>query len=154
MNDSTLKNQFNVTYTIYAALLFGQVFFFAIALYAVENGIRHPDAALDEIFKILIPVFGILAMFGSYKFYNFKISSITGETTLLQKLNHFRTIKIIQWAILEGAGFFSLVAFLLTSNYFYIIVFLFIMGFNLLSRPSKENFFADFKISQADKSLF
>ena len=35
MSDPALKNQFNVTNIIYTALLSGQVFFFAIAMYIV-----------------------------------------------------------------------------------------------------------------------
>ena len=153
MSDPALKNQFNVTNIIYTALLSGQVFFFAIAMYIVEKGMRQPDPALDEIFKILVPVVGILSMFGSYKYYSFKIVTIPRENTLIQKIAEFRTIKIVQWAILEGAGFLSLIAFLLTGNYFYVIVLLFLIGYNFLSRPSKEIFINDCKISGADKSL-
>lgn len=153
VGDSNIKNQFNVLLKIYGSLIFGQILFFAVAMYFVEGQGGQLDASLDEVFKILVPVFGIFSMFGAYKIYDIKISRIKNESTLLQKIQEFRTIKIIQWAVLEGAAFLSIVAFMYTGNYFHIIVFLFVMGFNFLYRPSKESFFDGVKISEADKSL-
>lgn len=152
-NNPDLKSQFNVLYTIYTALVIGQLLFFAVSIFLIESGKLQPDQSLNGVFNILIPVLGILSMFGSYRLYNFKVATIKSGLNVLQKLEQFRTIKIIQWAVLEGAGFFSLVAFLLTGNYLYVVVFLFLIGYTILNRPIKENFINDCKISGTDKSL-
>lgn len=153
MNTPELKNRFNIVYIIYSALISGQLIFFIISYYLVENKLTETDQSVDEIFKILVPVIGIISMFVSYKLYNSKVSGYKESKELIQKLNFYLNNKIIQWAMLEGAGFLSLVAFLITGNYFYVIIFLFIIGFFILARPSKENFFLDFKISGSDKAL-
>ena len=154
MNNLKLKNRFNVIYIIYGALIFGQLIFFVISYYLIENKLTETNQSVDGIFKILIPVVGIISMFVSYKLYNSRVSGYKESKELIQKLSFYLSNKIIQWAILEGSGFLSLVAFLTTGNYFYVIIFLFVIGFLILTRPSKENFFNDLKVSGSDRSLF
>lgn len=152
MNKTNGKNQFNTILIIYSGIVIGLLFFFAISYYLVENKMIESNQEPDGVLRILIPVIGIIAMFLSYKLYNSKISSSEKYKELSQKLSQYRTIKIIQWAILEGACFLSLIAFLITGSYFYIIVFLFLIGFIVLVRPSKENFINDFKVNGIDKN--
>ncbi len=154
MNNPELKNRFNVIFIIYGALISGQFIFSIISYYLVENKLTETDQTIDGIFKILVPVVGIISMFVSRKLYNSKVSAYKESKELMQKLNFYLNSKIIQWAMLEGAGLLSLVAFLITGNYFYVIIFLLIIGFFILTRPSKENFFNDFRVSGSDKNLF
>jgi|SRR3990172_4241083 len=152
--DNSLTSQFKLISIIYGALIIGQIIFFAVALFLVENLKIKPDQSLDEIFRLLIPLLGIVAMFFAHRFYNNKISAISENDELSIKLIKFRSYKIIQWAEIEAASLISIIAFILTGNYLYVIVFLFMIGFFILNRPSKEIFVNDFKISGAYKDKF
>jgi hypothetical protein len=154
MNDNNISEQFRVTGIIYGALIFGIITFFAIALYVVENKKLEPNQSMDEIFKFLIPIAGIVVMFLARSIYNKNISSVNYNEDLLSKISKYRTFKIIQWALVESVAFLSNVGFILTGNHLYAIVFLFMLGYFILIKPSKEQFINDFKISSEQGKIF
>ena len=154
MDDNNISEQFRVTGIIYGALIFGMITFFAIALFVVENKKFEPIQSIDEIFKILIPLAGFAIMFLARGIYNKYISSVNYNDDLLSKIKKYRTFKVIQWALVESIGFLSIVGFIITGNYLHAIVFLFMLGFFILIKPSKEQFFRDFKISGDQKIMF
>jgi hypothetical protein len=154
MDDNNLSEQFKVTGIIYGALIFGLITFFAIALFIVENKKIEPIQSINEIFKFLIPVAGFAVMFLARSIYNKNISSVNFNEDQLTKIAKYRLFKIIQWAQIEAGAFLSLVGFILTSNYLYAIVFLFMLGYFILIKPSKEQFIRDFRISNDQKIMF
>ena len=154
MDDNTISEQFRVTGIIYGALIFGLITFFAIALFIVENKVVEPIQSINEIFKFLIPIAGFAVMFLARSFYNKNISSVNFNKDLLAKIAKYRTFKIIQWAQIEAGAFLSLVGFILTGNYLYAIVFLFLLGYLILIKPSKEQFIRDLKISNEQDKIF
>ncbi len=93
-------------------------------------------------------------MFLARSIYNKNISSVNFSEDLLAKITKYRTIKIIQWAQIESGAFLSLVGFILTGNYFYAIVFLFLLGYLILIKPSKEQFINDLNISGEQDKIF
>lgn len=154
MDDNNIWEQFRVTGIIYAALIFGLITFFAIALFIVENKNIEPIQSINEIFKFLIPIAGFAVMFLARSIYNKNISSVNFSEDLLAKITKYRTFKIIQWAQIESGAFLSLVGFILTGNYLYAIVFLFLLGYLILIKPSKEQFINDLNISGEQDKIF
>ncbi len=154
MDDNNISEQFRVTGIIYGVLIFGLITFFAIALFIVENKNIEPIQSINEIFKFLIPIAGFAVMFLARSIYNKNISSVNFSEDLLAKITKYRTIKIIQWAQIESGAFLSLVGFILTGNYLYAIVFLFLLGYLILIKPSKEQFINDLNISGEQDKIF
>ncbi len=154
MDDNNISKQFRVTGIIYGALIFGLITFFAIALFIVENKKIEPTQSINEIFKFLIPIAGFAVMFLARSIYNKNISSVNFNEDLLAKITKYRTFKIIQWAQIESGAFLSLVGFILTGNYLYAIVFLFLLGYLIFIKPSKEQFINDLKISNEQDKIF
>ena len=153
MNENNISEQFRVTGIIYGALILGLITFFAIALIIVENKKIEPIQSVDEIFKLLIPLAGFAVMFIARSIYNKNISSVNYNDDLLSKISKYRTFKIIQWAFVESVGFLSIVGFIITGNYLYAIIFLFMLGFFILIKPTKEQLLRDFKISNDQKIM-
>lgn len=147
MDENNISEQFRVTGIIYVALVFGLITFFAIALFVLENKKFEPIQSADEIFKVLIPLAGFAVMFFARGIYNKNISSVNHNEDILTKISKYRTFKIIQWVLVESVAFLSNIGFIITGNYLYAIVFLFMMGFFILIRPTKEQFLRDFKIA-------
>jgi hypothetical protein len=154
MDDKNISEQFRVIGIIYSALIIGLITFFAIALFIVENKKIEPIQSINEIFKFLIPVAGFAVMFLARSIYNKNIYSVNFNDDQLTKIAKYRTFKIVQWAQIESVAFLSNVGFILTGNYFYAIVFLFMLGYFILIKPSKEQFIRDFRISNDQKIMF
>jgi hypothetical protein len=55
--------------------------------------------------------------------------------------------------MIEGASLFSLVAAMLTSNYLYIAVYIFLFGYFFLMRPSKESLVQDMRLNSEESDI-
>lgn len=150
MNSDNFKLQFKVTISIYFALLVGQLLFFAVAFWFFGTEEFTANRKLDEIFQITVPLFGLMMMTLSRVVYNKKISGMDEMGDAITKISKYRSFKIIQWAIVESATMFSLIALMLTGNHLYSAVFIFLIGYFFLVKPSKENFVSEMKINSTD----
>ncbi len=82
--------------------------------------------------------------------YNKNIFGVDEIGDTITKIARYRTFKIIQWAKVESASMFSLVALMFTGNHLYAAVFIFLIGYFFLVKPSKENFVSEMKLNSAD----
>ena len=148
-----LKNQMRITNTIYYSLVTGLLIFFIVLMVLIQG--KHSSTAkeVDTIFTIIVPVFGLVMMFISRMIYNQMLAKFDVNVALLQKITNYRTAKIISWAMIEGACFFALVATMLTSNYLYVAVFVFLFGYFFLMRPSKKSLIRDMGLNSQESDL-
>ena len=148
-----LKNQMRITNTIYYSLVTGLLIFFIVLMVLIQG--KHSSTAkeVDTIFTIIVPVFGLMMMFISRMIYNQMLAKFDVNVALLQKITNYRTAKIISWAMIEGACFFALVATMLTSNYLYVAVFVFLFGYFFLMKPSKESLIRDMSLNSEESDL-
>ena len=154
MNNSQPNNLnagFKLNNILFVAIAAGQIFIFIIFLFLVESRSDELNKELDSIFLFVVPFFGMIMMFLSRLVYNQNLMKVSPNDSLNDKMARYRIFKIICWAMLEGAGLFGLVAFFLTANYLYAIVFIFVFGFFLFNRASKEGFVIDMQISGPEK---
>jgi len=154
MSNKDILEQSRVIGVVYVVLIIGLIIIFAIALIIVKNKNIEPIQPINDIFKLLIPIAGFVVMFFARTIYNKNVSSVNYNDELLAKIIKYRNFKIIQWALVESVGLLSIVGFIITGNYIYAIVFLFMLGYFILIKPSKEQFFRDFKISHEQKIMF
>jgi len=148
-----IKNQLKVTNTIYLSLLSGLIIFFSVVMILLQ--IRNPKAEskLDSIFTFIVPLIGLLMMLISRTVYNQMISKNDLGGSLLQKIGYYRMAKIVSWAMIEGGCFLALVATMLTSNYLYVVVFIFLFGYFVLMRPSIESLIKDMCLISEESDL-
>jgi len=148
-----IKNQMRITNTIYYSLVTGLLIFFIVLMVLIQG--KHSSTAkeVDTIFTIIVPVFGLMMMFISRMIYNQMLAKFDVNVALQQKITNYRTAKIISWAMIEGACFFALVATMLTSNYLYVAVFVFLFGYFFLMKPSKESLIRDMSLNSEESDL-
>ena len=127
--------------------------FFIVIIVLIQDKEILSDKNIDNIFMMIVPVFGLIMMFISRMIYNQMISKPDAGNSLIQKISGYRTAKIVAWAMLEGACFFALVATLLTSNYLYVAVFIFLFGYFFLMKPSKESLIRDMRLNSDESDL-
>jgi hypothetical protein len=148
-----IKNHIRITNTIFYSLAAGMLLFFIVIIVLIQVKETLLDNNIDNIFMMIVPVFGFIMMFISRMIYNQMISKADAGNSLIQKISGYRTAKIVAWAMLEGACFFALVATLLTSNYLYVAVFIFLFGYFFLMKPSKESLVRDMRLNSDESDL-
>lgn len=151
--NSEIANQLKITSIIYFAMILGLVAFFVIAIIVKQGILQESNNEMDNIFVFIIPIFGLMMMFTSRMIYNQLLTKIKSETNLLHKIIQYRTFKLISWAMIEGACVLALVATLLTSNYLYMVVFIFLLGYFILLRPSKESLVRDLRLNSDESEI-
>ena len=145
-SSTNTKDNFKIIHIIYFAILAGLIVFAVMAYFIISQSVDQPNENLLNIFMFLIPAFVIVMIFLSRFMYNKISQQVNGASSLFEKIGKYRTAKIVSWALLEGAGLFSIVAFIITHSDFFLIVLFVIVGAFILSKPSIEEFLNDFKI--------
>ena len=148
-----IKNHLKITIIIFYSLLSGLLLFFVIVMMLIQNRDNSEGADIDKVLVFLVPVFGLLIMFFSRLISNQMLSKYKPGGGILQKITYYRTAKIVSWAMIEGACLFALVATLLTSNYLYTVVFIFLIGYFILMRPSKESLIREMHLNSEESDL-
>ncbi len=149
--DPDIKNQLRITNTIYYSMIAGLSFFFIVAIIFIQEKEVKSGNELDTIISVIVPVYGFIMMLVSKMIYSRMIERQNSGSTLLQKIIHYRTAKIISWAIIESGCILSLLAVMMTSNYFYVVVFIFLFGYFILIKPSGESLVRDLQL-KSDES--
>ena len=153
IDNSEIKNQIRVTNTLYYTLITGLLMFFIIVMVLIHEKDPVSGNELDTIFTFIVPLLGLLMMFASMIIYSQMLSKYDSGRSLLQKISYFRTAKIVAWAMIEGACLFALVATMLTSNYLYVAVAIFLFGYFILMRPSKESLIRDMRLNSEESDI-
>jgi len=150
-DDPDIKNQLRITNTIYYSMIAGLMFFFIVAIIFIQDKEMKSGNELDTILTVLVPVYGFFMMLISKMIYSKMLARQNSGSTLLQKIMHYRTSKIISWAIIESGCIISILAVMITSNYFYVVVFIFLFGYFILIKPSVESLVRDLQL-KSDES--
>lgn len=148
-----IKNQMRINNTIYYSLITGLLLFFTVVIVLIQDKAPAAGEELDNIFTIIVPIFGLIIMFLSRMIYNQMIRKYDASSSLIHKISNYRTAKIISWAMIESASLLALVATMLTSNYLYVAVFIFLFGYFFLMKPSKESLIRDMRLNSDESDL-
>jgi hypothetical protein len=151
VTNSKIRNQLNAINLIHLSLMAGMLLFLIVVIVLIQGNQLSGNIALDKIFTILVPVYGLLIMFISRMIYNLIISRSLAGTDLTTKIVKYRSAKIVSWALMESGCLFSLIATMLTSNYLYIAVFVFLLGYFFMLKPSRESLVNDMQLNSSEK---
>lgn len=152
-DENELRKLFQVSTMIYFSVIIGLLFLFVVTIFIIQDGVTESGKELDKFFIFIVPVFGFLMMFFSRMIYRKTISVYNPDKSLHQKIVDFRNYKIITWAFIESACILSLVALLLTANYLYAVVFIFLLGYFLFMKPTRESLITDMRLTTEESGL-
>ena len=152
-SNSEIANQLRVTKKIYTSIFTGLLIFLIIVIVISQENNADGGNSLDKVFTVIVPLFGLLMMVFSKLIYNKMVSGYLSGTDLVEKIMRYRTSKIISWAMVEAACLFALVATMLTSNYLYIAVVIFLLGYLFMLKPSKESLIHDLQLEKTESNL-
>lgn len=138
---------------IYWSLLAGILFFFAVAVFITERKETEVYDYSQTMIFIIPPVVFVLALLGRIIYDKRRKKSF--DSTLEDKANSFIKDNIVKYAIWEGAAIMSLISFIISAGYFYLILFAGIVLLFLINVPTKNRFGYDYKLtSQEIEKLF
>lgn len=127
----TLKTITILHYAFCATILI----FGAFVLFVTENATLNL-ADTTDIFFYLIPVIAIVMASASSFLFQKNLKQVQEKASLLEKLVHYQTSKIIQFAMIEAPAIFGIVVFSITYNQFYIIVSAVLLTYLIILRPT------------------
>jgi hypothetical protein len=140
MTQSTTTGQYmrNLK-TVHRALLAGIVLFTIIAAVVVSQELMSFESGekLHNIFKFIAPVFTVLAILAANLVFKKKTDELkqASNTTLRFRLEQYRAASMQRWATTELPLFFSIVALILTGEYYYGIFIFLVLVFFILYAP-------------------
>ena len=132
---------------IHGALTVGQVLFAGVTL--IANDGKEMDPTQSESNNILL-VMAILMVSGGIAmgtfFFKRKLAAIQASNNLVDKLTEYSNALIIRFALMEVASIFSIVGYLLTSNYIFLGLAAVIIVFFIVLRPTRTTVLRDMQL--------
>ncbi len=122
-NKNTHLNTLGVLNIIFIVIFLSQIIFLAITIFLYYNDSLTAQSNISDFVKtiVMLSVLGIVII--AKILYGKAISKIDMKTSLDQKINTYRTKSILRLALLGAANFIILVAFILTAEYIYLLIF-------------------------------
>jgi hypothetical protein len=134
------KEYFKTLKLLHIALIVGQILFALVVVFMFSRGriLDNPQILINIIDYSLI---GSIICFlpASYLYYKWKSDKLKTATELKFKMNGYRNILIVRYALLEIPSLVSIVAVMLTGNNYYLLCSGMIVLLMTILRPSKEN---------------
>ncbi len=141
-----VNDQFKMVQIIFFALLSGQLVFLLIAVLLVQSGEISTN---DNLFLILLIV-DLMIVFPSLTvgpmFYRNFINKAKSGLSVEEKFNLYRQGIIIKLALVEAPTIFSIVGYLLTGSFVFLIIAVGVLVLFFFHKPTIEKFAEDFNI--------
>lgn len=132
---------------LHAAFLIGQVLFAGIAYYL--HAIKHmsPQLELDPVFRWLVPGLVGGAWVASGMLYRARLMPLKQKPQLEDKLGGYYPVFILRLAVLEAPALLALVAYLITAQWAYLGLAVFVMILFVIYRPTRPALARDLDLS-------
>ena len=136
---------------IYSAQIIGLLLFLLVALY-LSNSSPTFEFNLEDPFTMIV-LFIQIAIPVGYIYSNKIFKSYEPNGTLKEKLPKFQLGLIIRLAFIQGAGLFSIVCLLLSSNLYFVIFTSFALILMILNYPTPEKIGETMDLTPAEIEL-
>jgi hypothetical protein len=143
---------FKILSILHKGLMMGQIFFAGICSYLVYTDTILPAAQeLDKTLQVVALIITAGGIYGGITFFKKKLITIRAmQADVKEKFALYRTVCLIQWALLEGPSIFCTIGFFLTGNYAFLALVLVILFIFVMTAPSKLKMQLQLQISEAE----
>ena len=137
---------------IHKAMLAGQILLVAVFLYLISATDYKPGmVAMNRLFQIIALVLAAAGFFAGRVLFKNKIAQLKDKQSAAKdKFIIYRSVCIVQWALLEGPCIFSGVAFFLTGNYAFLGLAIVLITLFALRSPSKNKVTQDLGLTDQE----
>ncbi|MGB1247504.1 MAG: hypothetical protein ACPG4Z_01370 [Chitinophagales bacterium] len=143
-----LQKDFLATQIIFFGLLMGVISFCGVTLFITDSPYFSIETTLFTWISIIMSMGSITA---SAFFFRSLTNKLTKEDDLIEKLNTYRTAKIISWAFIEGVMLFNIVIFfVIENNYLYLCILGLLLFVFLTKAPLKSKLLTEAKLTEEE----
>ena len=147
-------NSFKSIYTIYYALVAGQIMIASAIFYINSSNVYNELSfgwEMDNPFHLIIPTLVLAGIVMSTFLYNSRLREGKLQKGFFEKLQHYRTTIIMRSALVEFPNMICIISFFMTQNYFFLILFIFGLAAFLMIRPSVQTFKDNYKLTEEER---
>lgn len=144
---------FRTLSTIHLALLGGQLFFLGIAVVLVEGGAQGEAAELISIFRVVAGVLLAASIAVSRIVFQALVTRARAMTSISSKMGRYRSAQVARWAVTEFPVLFSIVAFIVTHDYWLLAIVAVGSLYFALQYPAKPKAIFDLQLSPQETAM-
>ena len=146
------KTFFNHLRMIYLAILSSQLLFGLLLILLHEKMKKDiTDDTLEGLLQYLVPAMIFIAYIAGQTVFRHKLGNAKMARDLAIKMNSYRTGLVVRFILLEGASLFSLVAYMLTGNIYYIGFSGLVLLYFLLLWPTRKKATEDMGLKRTEE---
>jgi len=133
---------------IHIALSVGVASFIAIVYFLQTiGGLGIYDETLSSVFMILVPLTAFISPSVGVLLFNKSMKEMkVNDYSLEEKKQNHKSAYIVKLALIEGAAFFAIVAFMLITDYVFLIMAGVVLIFLIIQHPTDYRLSEDFDI--------
>ena len=149
-----VKEYFKMLSVMHIALIIGQLFFLIIAVFLLSTG--KMEAYLPEMrnaFLLIVAFVTIGGIYGGDYLYSKQLETIKQLNDFKQQFTSMKTLIIVRLILLEGPSVLSVVFYIITGSWMFLIITLLIILFFFYQKPNKEKIISDMDLSDELKKL-
>jgi len=121
---------------IHIALCVGLVLFTGFAY--LQIGDFSKANADSSLMLYIVPTIAVVGYFGSKYLFKNLIQKISKEDSLTEKLQRYQSASIVQYAVIEGPGFLSIMTYYSTGNMLFLAIAVCLIAYLYSLRPTLE----------------
>lgn len=139
---------------LFFALLAGQTIFAVIAFALRYSGLfTNSNETLEQIFMYIVPAVYVIAVVSGTAIFRKRLPEIKANVVFNEKLNAYRAVYILRFALVEGATLIAIITYLITGRQMFILLaMLSIFSFFVL-KPSKNKLTNELELSSEETEL-
>ncbi|RYY09752.1 MAG: hypothetical protein EOO04_37925 [Chitinophagaceae bacterium] len=147
---------FKIFRLTHGSIVFGIVLFSIASILLVEKGLVDTvDISLDRTLQLIVVVIALAMVLGGFRLFKSRIMKIRNSNDPEDKrIENYRSACITWWAMLDIPALFSLVCFILTGNYAFFAVSVFLLLIIIAFMPRKENVILLLNLGSEGKGRF
>ncbi|MGZ3812336.1 MAG: hypothetical protein ACXVB0_16805 [Mucilaginibacter sp.] len=138
---------------IHFALLAGQLLF-AVVAFSLAVKVYFGVKDWNDAFMYVGPALAIGGVLAGNFMFRQQLNALAGKNTLSEKISVYQSATIIRFALLEGPSLFSIVAFMLGGNLFFLVISGLLILYMLMLRPAKDRVESDLNLGFDEKMEF
>ncbi|PKQ64233.1 hypothetical protein BZG02_05270 [Labilibaculum filiforme] len=153
-NEQNFQQYLKSSILIHVALLMGQVFFtaFTVFFHQTQGPLVADAEELRTLFMIIVPLFFLGTFSVSKIVVGKKLKFAIVETELKTKIESYRSLNIIKYAMLEGSAFFAIITYLLTGEMLLLGFAVIIMLLFATYYPSKDKLVRELELNKEEQT--
>ncbi|MEQ9230789.1 MAG: hypothetical protein RIF46_08890 [Cyclobacteriaceae bacterium] len=107
----------------------------------------------DSVVTVLFVIISLSLASTAYLYRKKQLSETLTRPSLRSKLEAYMKLQIVSYALLEGSALFSTIAFYLTANYLFVVIYVAVLFVFSLFRPQLDRTCRELKLNNEERNL-